>query len=62
MAEEIVMTFKKDGGVKLEAKGFKGKTCQKALEPFEKAVGKVTKRKQKPEYYQKETNKKKVTG
>jgi len=57
--EKVTITFKKDGTVKIEGHCFKGGACDAALKPFEKAVGKKKKQTLKPEYYEKETEKKK---
>lgn len=57
--EKVTVTFKKDGTVKIEGHGFKGPACDKAMEPFEKAVGKKKKETHKPEYYETHTEKKK---
>lgn len=55
MAKEIIVTVGKDGEVDLEASGFKGGTCEKALEPIIQAVGQAVSVKKKPEFYQRET-------
>lgn len=52
MTEEIIIEIAPDGEVKIEGKGFAGKTCDEAMAPFEKALGVVEERKNKPEYYQ----------
>lgn len=57
--EKVIVTFKKGGKVVIEGQGFTGGKCDKAIEPFEKAVGKKKKEEHKPEYYEKETEKKK---
>jgi len=59
--EKVTVTFKKGGKVVVEGHGFKGGTCDKALESFEKAVGKKKKQTLKPEYYEQNTEKKKQT-
>jgi hypothetical protein len=41
-----------DGEVKMEGKGFQGKSCDEAMSHFEKALGVVSNRQNKPEYYQ----------
>ncbi len=55
--EKVTVTFKKGGQVIIEGHGFKGGTCDKAMKPFESAVGKKNKQTLKPEYY--ETHKEK---
>ncbi len=52
MATEIILDFAPDGEVKMEGKGFQGKGCDEAMGHFEKALGVVSKRKNKPEYFQ----------
>jgi fatty acid/phospholipid biosynthesis enzyme len=49
--KEIIVTIKKDGTTEIEGKGFVGNACDKAMEPIEKALGKVAKKKLKSEYY-----------
>ena len=51
---EIIIDFDLDGEVKLEGKGFQGKSCDEAMGAFEKALGVVTDRKNKPEYFRAE--------
>ena len=43
-----------DGGIKIEATGFKGADCEKATAFLEKALGTVGKKTRKPEYYRRE--------
>jgi hypothetical protein len=52
MSPEIVIDFLLDGQVNMEGKGFRGKACDDAMGVFEKALGVVQKRKNKPEYHQ----------
>ena len=52
MATEIILDFAPDGEVKMEGKGFQGKGCDEAMGHFEKALGVVSNRKNKPEYFQ----------
>jgi Protein of unknown function (DUF2997) len=52
MATEIILDFAPDGEVKMEGKGFQGKSCDEAMSHFEKALGEVSNRKNKPEYFQ----------
>jgi hypothetical protein len=58
---QIIMEFDDNGNVTIEGKGFTGKTCDKEMGDFEKSLGTVKNRKNKPEYYQLNTNKSKVT-
>ncbi len=51
---EIIIDFPPDGEVKMEGKGFQGKSCDEAMAAFEKALGVVTDRKNKPEYFRTE--------
>lgn len=51
----IEITFDENGAPSIEGVGFKGKGCQEATEPFEKALGQVDDRKLKPEYHQQAT-------
>lgn len=50
MAKEIVMTFGEDGQTHIEGFGFVGPECDKAMKPFEMALGTVKEMKKKPEY------------
>ena len=49
---EIIIDFDETGEVNLEGKGFQGKSCDEAMAHFEKSLGVVSNRKNKPEYYQ----------
>lgn len=50
--EEIIIDISPGGGVKIDAKGFTGKSCTEATEQIELVLGGGTvKRKDKPEYY-----------
>jgi hypothetical protein len=49
---EIIIDFEATGEIKLEGKGFQGKSCDEAMGHFEKALGVVSERKNKPEYFQ----------
>jgi hypothetical protein len=48
---EIVIDFDVTGEVKLEGKGYQGKSCDEAMGAFERALGAVSIRKNKPEYF-----------
>lgn len=52
MATEIILDFAPNGEVKMEGKGFQGKSCDEAMSHFEKALGVLSNRKNKPEYFQ----------
>jgi hypothetical protein len=54
MSEEIILEFLEDGQIKMEGKGFQGKSCDEAMAVFEKALGVVTDRHNKPEYFRAE--------
>ncbi len=49
---EITIDFDETGEVHLEGKGFQGKSCDEAMAHFEKSLGVLSNRKNKPEYYQ----------
>ena len=49
---EIIIDIDVSGEVHLEGKGFQGKSCDEAMAHFEKALGVVSDRKNKPEYFQ----------
>lgn len=55
--KEIVVTVTPDGGVEIEAAGFRGKGCLEATEWLEKLLGETKERKFKPEYHQREEQK-----
>jgi len=46
---EIIIDFDETGEVHLEGKGFQGKSCDEAMAHFEKSLGVVSNRKNKPE-------------
>lgn len=48
---EIVIEIAEDGSVRFKTKGYTGKQCEAALEPFERAVGKTTKAEKTKDYY-----------
>ncbi len=52
--QEIVIDIEVTGEVKMEGKGFQGKSCDEAMGVFEQALGKLTDRKNKPEYFRTE--------
>jgi hypothetical protein len=51
---EIIVDIGSDGEVQIEGKGFKGRTCDTAMGAFEKALGVVRIRQNKPEYFRSE--------
>ncbi len=54
MSEEIILEFLEDGQIKMEGKGFQGKSCDEAMAVFEQALGVAMDRKNKPEYFRAE--------
>lgn len=52
--KKIQIDIKKDGTIDIEAIGYKGVGCEEATRVFEEALGTVTSRDKKPEFYQKE--------
>lgn len=50
----IYIRISKKGEVKIEAEGFTGSACELATAPFERALGVVTDKEEKPERYQSE--------
>jgi len=48
--KKVIVTFNKDGSVKVEAKGFQGKSCEQATEFLDRLFGKGE-RKHKDSYY-----------
>lgn len=52
---EIILTFKPDGTVKKETKGFIGKDCLSKTKFIEEALGEATDRQYKAEYYDEPT-------
>ncbi len=48
--KQVIIEVSETGEVKIEAVGFKGNSCDKATEAFEKALGVVKGKKRKPEY------------
>jgi len=57
--EKVRIIFKKGNIAKIEGIGFSGGACDKALKPFEDALGKKKKETHKPEYFEKVTEKQK---
>jgi len=51
---EIIIDILPDGEVKMEGNGYQGKSCDEAMAAFEKALGVVTNRKNKPDYFRTE--------
>lgn len=51
MAKTIEILVMSDGSVKVEARGFKGMDCEQATAFIEKALGRVTGKQKKPEFY-----------
>lgn len=46
----IVFEFNEDGTIKIEGVGFVGTECDRAMKPFEQALGVTGDRQNKPEY------------
>lgn len=55
MAKEIIVTVGVDGGIHIEAEGFKGTACEKATEFLVKGLGVATGTTRKADYRQTET-------
>ncbi|MGD9496085.1 MAG: DUF2997 domain-containing protein [Armatimonadota bacterium] len=55
MRKELEITIGPDGAVSIVTHGFKGRSCLDAVAPFERALGKVTRRELTTEYYERET-------
>jgi len=53
--QTVTVDIAADGGVKIETKGFTGKSCQEATAALEKALGVVSSDSKLPEFYQQET-------
>lgn len=51
MKREIEVLVDQDGTVSIEAIGYEGAHCEAATEHIERALGRVHKRRRKPEYY-----------
>jgi hypothetical protein len=51
---QIIIEIGIDGAVRIEGQGFVGKACDGAMQAIENAVGLITDRKTKPEYFQRE--------
>ena len=53
--KQVQILLATDGGVSIEAHGFKGPDCEQATKYIEQALGKTTERKRKAEFAQRET-------
>lgn len=60
--KSIVIEIKPGGETKIEAIGFNGGACEKATAAIEAALGTVTTRNKKPDYYVQDTVHQKVGG
>ncbi len=49
----MVFTIDEHGDVQVKTDGFKGDSCDVAMKPFERSLGKVTNRKHTNEFYEK---------
>ncbi len=50
--KQIIIAVDFEGNIQVEAIGYKGALCSKATEAIERALGTVTRKTPKPEYYQ----------
>jgi hypothetical protein len=62
MAKSIEVIVQPTGEVKIDAVGFKGADCEKATKFLEKALGQVSSKQKKPEYYRQARNVQKIGG
>ena len=56
MKPTIEIVFRPDGQIVIDAVGFKGPDCQRATAFIEQALGRVDRRKTKPEYHVTQTS------
>ena len=56
MNQTITIIVAPDGSTKIETHGFTGSTCRDASKFIEKALGRGTVERLKPEYFREETN------
>ena len=54
LPKSITINIDQEGKVEMDAVGFTGKSCDNAIKVFEEAMGEITKRNHKREYFQKE--------
>ena len=57
MKSSIEITIAQTGEIKIDAIGFKGADCEKATKYLEEAMGAVGNKVKKPEYHQRQQNK-----
>jgi len=50
--KKVVIDFGTDGSWKIEAFGYKGRACEEATLPFERALGGADKTERKPEWHE----------
>ena len=62
MAKTIEVIVNPTGEVKIDALGFKGADCEKATAFLEKALGQVSTKQKKPEFYKQARNVQKIGG
>ena len=62
MAKTIEVIVTADGSLKIDAVGFKGADCEKATVFLERALGKVSGKQKKPEYYRQVQHQQRVGG
>ena len=49
--KSIEVVIEPGGGLRIEAMGFEGPDCEKATAFLEKALGRITEKRRKPEYH-----------
>ena len=62
MAKTIEVIVNPTGEVKIDALGFKGADCEKATAFLEKALGQVSTKQKKPEFYKQAQNVQRIGG
>ena len=62
MAKTIEVIVGTDGGIKIDAVGFRGADCEKATAFLEKALGTVKGKTKKPEYHSKAQTQQRIGG
>jgi hypothetical protein len=62
MAKTIEVIVSPAGEVKIDAVGFKGADCEKATAFLEKALGQVSTKQKKPEFYKQAQNVQRIGG
>ena len=62
MGKSIEVIVNPTGEVKIDALGFKGADCEKATAFLEKALGQVSTKQKKPEFYKQAQNVQRIGG